>query len=132
MTQNPFMNPFEIWQQWLKGSQALWSNMPTTCNPMANLNPMASMFGQQNRATSEPFAFSPLMQANPMAAMEQSMRYWQNFWSPAQKQEQQAEWPAPKITIMTVELGDMKPYMGPAMELIGQWQRMWLQNMGGK
>lgn len=114
------LNPFAVWQEWLKNSQALWGNLPTTCVPMP-------------KATVEPFAFSPMMQANPMQVMEQSMRYWQNLWAPAQKQTpQQPEWPAPKITIMTVELGDMRPYIGPAMEMIGQWQKMWLQNMGGK
>lgn len=144
-SQNPFMsmmgnnsamqNPFSMWQD-------MWQNaakqMGTACGmPVA----------QPQKTAFDPFSISPLMQGNPMAAYQQVMEFWQQFMPGASNGGAVAKadtpagvWPfvgatggsKPKLTVMTVELGDMAPYIKQATEFMSQWQNMWLQNMGSK
>lgn len=152
--QNPFMgmtngaqNPFSMWQGMVEQATR---NFTTACGM-----PMPTA-----KATTEPFAFSPLMQGNPMAMFQQAMEFWQQFMPSAVKaampapkgaEEPAGAWPfmgaftspfaqagaannglSPKVTMMTVELGDMTPYMKQASDFVSQWQNMWLQNAGMK
>lgn len=116
---NSSANPFALWQSM---AQQGMQTMTTMCGMAAP------------KATTEPFAFSPLMQMNPLAAMQpmiqQGMEFWQGLLAPAAKPPEPSF--TPKVTVMTVELGDMSPYIKQATEFMSQWQNMWLQNMGGK
>lgn len=148
--QNPFttaQNPFTMWQGMMEQAT---KNFTTACGMPV---PTA-------KATAEPFAFSPLMQGNPVAMFQQMMEFWQQFMPAAAKAampapngaaEPAGAWPfmgaftgpfgqagaannglSPKVTMMTVELGDMTPYMKQASEFVSQWQNMWLQNASGQ
>lgn len=116
----PQQNPFAMWQDMMQQATKTMTNMCGMAAPA--------------KATAEPFAFSPMMQMNPMAAMQpmiqQGMEFWQNLLNPTAKKADTTGF-APKMSVMTVELGDMSPYIKQATEFMSQWQNMWLQNVGG-
>lgn len=137
---NMSINPLSFWQDLMtQGAK----NFATMCS----MNPLLA----NNKVTQEPFAFSPFMMFQPQAlpnAMQQAMSFWQNAWqgmalpakTAAAHETPAGAWPffgaheaaslKPKVTVMTVELGEMGPLLKQANEFIGQWQNMWLQNMG--
>lgn len=99
--------------------------------PMMQSNPMLDMWMKSFQAFSPAFGniYQPMVQpqANPIAqiqqAFQQNMLAWQNMWMPTAQPEPNG-WPSPKITVMTIELGDMKPYMEAANSMLQQWQPM--------
>lgn len=61
---------------------------------------------------------------DPFSMMQQSFAMWQNMLGLPQqsKPESASTWMAPKVTVMTIELGDMRQYMEPAMAMFTMWQ----------
>lgn len=128
MNYNNMMNPFAALMGNTNNANpfALWQNMM-----QQGTQAMTAMCGMAApKATAEPFAFSPLMQMNPLAVMQQSMEFWQGMLNPAAKKAEPSF--TPKVTVMTVELGDMSPYIKQATDFMSHWQNMWLQNVGTK
>ena len=94
-----------MWNPWMQMQQAWLKSMSSMASfPMAGL-PNVCM----------PQTMTP---ANPM---QQMMESWQRMWMP-QAAQATNQWPSPKITVMTVELGDLKAYMEPAMAMLNMWQ----------
>lgn len=86
-----------------------------------NMPTLPSLMGQWQDMWMKPQAAS-----QPVNPIQQAMEAWQKMWLPAMATapQQAASWPSPKVTVMTIELGDMRAYIEPAMAMLSAWQSM--------
>lgn len=100
------MFPMMTNQNWMQDMQSHWAKsmqqfMPALPNMCA--------------------APAPAPVNDPFAMMQQGMQAWQQMFMPQLTAQPAAQFPAPKITVMTIELGDMKPYMDAAANMMAMW-----------
>ncbi len=125
---NPMLqggNPFEAWQKlWLQGLNQGMSAMQVQAPAKQDLPQVTDMFGQFNAMQNMWMSTLMPQQPNTTAPTNPFMPFG-NVPMPSVAPQM------PKITVTTIELGDMRPYMEMASSMINAFAPMLQNGMNG-